>query len=151
MIAWRTDLYLVTLVHSVVQTCRAATRGIVAQNSDLIPMTFRRAIAQRVLPDKAARYVHVDMGARFERRQLASIEAGKFETDNTLGLRTPARNAHRKPGMIHDSRPYMIDKPPSTISVVPVMNDASSLANQRIGQAISSGVAHRPINDVSCR
>jgi hypothetical protein len=86
MIAWRTDLYLVTLVHSVVQTCRAATRGIVAQNSDLIPMTFRRAIAQRVLPDKAARYVHVDMGARFERRQLASIEAGKFETDNTLGL-----------------------------------------------------------------
>jgi hypothetical protein len=45
---------------------------------------------------------------------------------------------------------YMIDSPPSTIKVVPVMNEASSLASQRIGHAISFGEeAHRPISEVS--
>lgn len=32
-----------------------------------------------------------------------------------------------------------MDKPPSAIGVAPVTNDASSLASQRIGYAISSG------------
>jgi len=47
------------------------------------------------------------------------------------------------------ARSYMIDNPPSTISVVPVMNDASSEASQRIGQPISAGSAQRPISDRS--
>src|SRR5262249_37724787 len=46
---------------------------------------------------------------------------------------------------------HMIERPPSTASVAPVMNDASSLASQRIGQAISCGVAQRPSSDVVWR
>jgi hypothetical protein len=46
-------------------------------------------------------------------------------------------------------RYYFMDKPPSAISVAPVTNDASSLASQRIGYAISSGAAQRA--EVRCR
>ena len=50
-----------------------------------------------------------------------------------------------------DGQRYMIDKPPSTISVAPVMNEASSEASHRIGFATSSGAAQRPINELSLR
>ena len=45
----------------------------------------------------------------------------------------------------------MMCRPPSTIRVVPVMKDASREASQRMGQAISSGDAQRPMSDVSLR
>jgi hypothetical protein len=49
------------------------------------------------------------------------------------------------------SERHMIDSPPSTISEAPVMNEASSLASQRIGAAISPGAAHRPRSEVVLR
>ena len=42
----------------------------------------------------------------------------------------------------------MMDSPPSTMSVAPVMKEASSLASHRIGQAISSGEAQRPSSEL---
>lgn len=45
----------------------------------------------------------------------------------------------------------MMCSPPSTNSVVPVIKEASVDAIQRIGYAISSGEAQRPISDVSFR
>ena len=45
----------------------------------------------------------------------------------------------------------MIDRPPSTTSVLPVMKDASSLDNHKIGQAISFGMAQRANSEVSFR
>ena len=45
----------------------------------------------------------------------------------------------------------MMCRPPSTISVVPVMKEASPDASQTMGQAISSGDAQRPISEVSLR
>lgn len=40
-------------------------------------------------------------------------------------------------------------KPPSTIKVLPVMNDPSEEAIHKMGQAISSGVAQRRSKEVS--
>jgi len=44
----------------------------------------------------------------------------------------------------------MIESPPSIINVAPVIKEASSLASQRIGHAISPGVAYRASKDGAC-
>ena len=54
-------------------------------------------------------------------------------------------------GFVSPSQFVITERPPSTISVASVMNEASSLASQMIGQAISSGAAQRAKSDVVCR
>ena len=56
--------------------------------------------------------------------------------------RSQACKQLRQSVSISPSQFAITERPPSTISVAPVMNEASSLASQMIGQAISSGGRH---------
>src|ERR1700694_2683143 len=92
-----------------------------------------------------------------------SFEGGQpgFRASSASGLmivNLPSeKNAMKTLGIVGEMKSgngrchYMMESPPSTISAAPVMNDASSLASHRIGQAISSGDAQRPSKEVSLR
>src|SRR3546814_4622405 len=96
--------------------------------------------------------MHVDMRAGRERRQFAAMRIAQFEAADLGRLGRLARHAHGQGIRVHATAPcYMADRPPSTISVVSVMYEASSLASHTIGHAISRGSAQRPSKDVSWR
>ena len=65
-----------------------------------------------------------------------------------VGCATSALSQKLASGLRGYGCTYMMERPPSTISVAPVTKDASSLASQMIGQAISCGVAQRASSDV---
>ena len=95
-------------------------------------------------PDLMAEYVR--MGARY-------VSAG---TDLSFLLGASAARAKQIGNQVvgadaPTSRRYMMEMPPSTISVAPVTKDASSLASQMMGHAISCGVAQRASRDVVWR
>ena len=153
VVARHADLQPLPHAQLLVHLARAAAAGAVFEHRHGVGPGLPR-VDQGIAAHQTWGQVQIDVGARARGWQRgATGHRAQLEADDLGRLQAHLVNDDRKRGHAKALRvrTHMMCRPPSTMRVVPVMKEASALHSQRMGWAISVGLAQRPSKEVSLR
>lgn len=158
VVARRANGQHITHSELLMDIARSSTALPLQQHRDHIALRFFGRVEQGIAAHKSIGQLHINVRAWREGLKGGATRGGEqFQADHAIGFIPEGTHAGLvghgvgHGGFKKEKGRHMMESPPSTISVVPVMKDASSEASQRIGAAISSGSAQRPSSEVVCR